>query len=445
MTQDELIEIDPNATEFYKPNDPDNEEDDTMDALNDENEDETTERYANVPPFEVHSTPVGYGTGTTRVTTRAMCIKSTVKHGKLLSELLLRMKINPNAFPSIKYIPVGMATNIGSVPYMNLIQQNNVYLTSVATIAVAGIPDKALNLEIPVHQTDNRKTQTLREILMATDWCTQIEPTQTPGRILLITTKSNLDHGRQWLDDNLPPLFTIFLPKNPKFIPDTDNPVAHRIDMRNTNKTLADYTEALCQHIKPITAKANAPTPYARPPPPKTNRLVPISFAQAVKSNLRAQANTAAEQGRKKKARNADGTSVTTDTSSDITQASTATTNIQNLKDEILNTVRQEIANLLKADLTPLHNEIKTVQQTLTTKIDQQNTVMHQFQEKLTSAHEHFQEQIQKDYIRMQNHQKQIQHDHNNLQRQMEAFFTRFAQIPTSFQPPSGHPEGGER
>jgi len=71
-----------------------------------------------------------------------MCIKSTVKHGKLLAKLLLRMKININAFPSIKYIPVGMATMIGSVPYMTLIQQNNVYLTSVATIAVARIQDK---------------------------------------------------------------------------------------------------------------------------------------------------------------------------------------------------------------------------------------------------------------------------------------------------------------
>jgi len=67
--------------------------------------------------------------------------------------------------------------------------------------------------------------------------------------------------------------------------------------------------------------------------------------------------------------------------------------------------------------------------------------MMQQFQEKLTTVQEKFQEQIQMDYIRMQNHQKQIQHDHNNLQRQMEAFFNRFAQIPTSFQPPSGQPE----
>jgi len=299
---------------------------------------------------------------------------------------------------------------------MTLIQQNNVYLTSVATIAVAGIPDKALNLEIPVQQSGNWKTQTLWEILMETEWCTQIDPTQTPGRILLITTKSNLDQGRQWLDDNLPPLFTIYLPKNPTFVADPDTPIAHRIDMRAANKTLAEYVENICQTIKPVPTKTNAPTPYARPPPPKTPRLVDISFAQAVKNNMRMQNNDSNEQGRKKKARNADNISDTTEQSSETTQASTVTTNIQTLKNEILNTVRQELASLLKTDLTPIHNEIKMVQQTLTTKIDQQNAVIQQFQEKLTTAQEQFQEQIRTDYTRMQNHQKQIQHDHNNLQ-----------------------------
>jgi len=122
------------------------------------------------------------------------------------------------------------------------------------------------------------------------------------------------------------------------------------------------------------------------------------------------------EQGQKKKGRNADAISVTIENSSNNTQASTATTHIQNLKNKILTTVCQELVSLLKTDLTPIHNEIKMVQQTLTSKIDQQNAVMKQFQEKLTTVHKQFQEQIRMDYIRMQNHQKQIQHDHNNLQ-----------------------------
>jgi len=163
ITQDKLTEIDPNAEEFYKLKAKTPEDDKVLeDILEDDDEDEPTDKYDNIPPFEVYSTPVGYGTGTTRVSTRAMCIKSTAKHGKVLHELLLRMKVNQNAFPNIKYIPVGMAATIGPTPYMNLIQQNNVYLTSVATIAVAGIQDHTLNLDIPVnHALEPCKTQTL--------------------------------------------------------------------------------------------------------------------------------------------------------------------------------------------------------------------------------------------------------------------------------------------
>jgi len=126
-------------------------------------------------------------------------------------------KANPNAFPSIKYSPVGIASTIRPLPYMNLIQQNNVYLSSVATIAVAGIPAHTPNLDIPINwASELSKTQRLCQILMAIKWCMQICVAQMPGRILLISTKSNLDQDCQWLDDNLLPLFTTFIQSSPQ-------------------------------------------------------------------------------------------------------------------------------------------------------------------------------------------------------------------------------------
>jgi len=48
-------------------------------------------------------------------------------------------------------------------------------------------------------QTDAVKEEksTFQDILMDTEWCVQIEPTQNPGYILLLTMKDNLDYG--WL------------------------------------------------------------------------------------------------------------------------------------------------------------------------------------------------------------------------------------------------------
>jgi len=111
ITQDELVEIDLNAEEFYKPKASSNNEDKVLEDIpDDDDEDKPADKYDNLPPIKIYSALVGYGTGTTWVATRAMCIKSMVKHGKLLNKLLLRMKVNQNAVPNITYIFIGMAT-----------------------------------------------------------------------------------------------------------------------------------------------------------------------------------------------------------------------------------------------------------------------------------------------------------------------------------------------
>jgi len=91
---------------------------------------------------------------------------------------------------------------------------NNAYLTSVATILVIGIPDKALELRIETCNSDNTQCyKTLKGIFLDNKWCCNIKPTETAGKILFITTKGDLDISRQWLNENLPALFTIHLPK----------------------------------------------------------------------------------------------------------------------------------------------------------------------------------------------------------------------------------------
>jgi len=101
-------------------------------------------------PFELYHTDVGYGTGTTRVATKAIGIKSNIEFGKLLNELLLRMQVGKHIFPSMKCIPVRLASNIGVASYTQLICNNNAYLTSIALIPVIGISNHTLNYTIPV-------------------------------------------------------------------------------------------------------------------------------------------------------------------------------------------------------------------------------------------------------------------------------------------------------
>jgi len=114
----------------------------------------------------------------------------------------------------LKYVLVGTANTLGPEPYKQLIRTNNAYLTSVATIPVIGIPDEALELKIEICNSNNNPCfKTLKEIFLDNEWCCNIEPTETAGKILFIATKGDLDVGHQWLDENLPALFTIHLPK----------------------------------------------------------------------------------------------------------------------------------------------------------------------------------------------------------------------------------------
>jgi len=108
---------------------------------------ELTDIY--IPPFEFLITNVGYGTGTTRVTTHMLSIKTNVTHGKVLHEMLLRMANNKNDNPVLKYVPVGMAYTIGLETYKQLILANNAYLSSLASISVVDISNDTLERTIP--------------------------------------------------------------------------------------------------------------------------------------------------------------------------------------------------------------------------------------------------------------------------------------------------------
>jgi len=228
MTPKEVIALDPLAQHFYDAHD------NRTDNIDLETEMELYKAELMniyIPPFELLITKVGYGTGTTRVATHTLGIKTNVSHRKLLHEMLLCMATNQTDNPILKYVLVGMAYTIGTEPYKQLILANNVYLSSIASIPVVGISDDTLECTIPVqHSTLLHHHLTIKEVLLHNDWCINIELTETDGKIFILTTKSNLDIARQWLDKNLPIIFTNHLPKNPTFTPDPDNLIAKRID-----------------------------------------------------------------------------------------------------------------------------------------------------------------------------------------------------------------------
>jgi len=144
LTKDEVEAIDLKALEYYPYTGVKNTCDTTMTDQEWDVFDDDDSKLVPIP-FEVFWTDVGYGTGTTWVATKAIGIKSNVEYGNLLNELLLRMQVGKHILLNMKYIPVGLATNIGAASYTQLICDNNAYLTATASILVLGISDSTLN------------------------------------------------------------------------------------------------------------------------------------------------------------------------------------------------------------------------------------------------------------------------------------------------------------
>jgi len=436
LTQEELLAIDPNASDYYAPTAEfmaDTTDTSLAQAMAEYNNDDNGSKIFSIP-FELYCTEVAYGTGAARVDMKVIGIKSNVEYGKVLNELFLRMKIDPQIFPNLQYVPVGLAANIGTAPYMQLIRDNNAYLTSLTAIPLQGFNDRILNYTIPTRVANNKEEfRSIREIFMDTEWCVQIEPTQNPGRILLLTTKSQLETGREWLDDNLPILFTQYLPKNEQFQVTQEPTIPTHVDIKPASAALDTYANALKQKLirRPPTANANQ---FAHPPSSRTPPLTTISYSAAAKKNL--SRTSSQEPPKKKKARNADATSTAMAQSSETLQTSATTATHQNLTSELLTTLRAEVKQLIQQDLQPIQHELKNLHQTLTSATDKTNSDLQQFHQKLEANQASFNNQL----AQLASAMKAQQDYYDN---QMRNLFAHLSSLTSVQSPPSQNLEGG--
>jgi len=75
------------------------------------------------------------------------------------------------------------------------------------------------------------------------------------GHLLLTTTWFNLKEARQWLDENLEPLFTRYLKKNPQYQPHMEFPIPRCMDRISVNSTTQQYAEKLMNSIPNYTQR----------------------------------------------------------------------------------------------------------------------------------------------------------------------------------------------
>ncbi len=258
ITADEVIAMTPDAADHYKL---------AMDSGDD------TQTF--VPPFEVFPTRISTGLKNDKIYTDTVGIACASQHAKLLGELAARLfKSPPRYLSHMKFVPSGIHNIVGDATYRNMITDNNKFLTSGASIPLEGIDEAALDttMSLTIGKNKNKEDITLRELLLRTAWCTQVEKTETAGKIIVVTTKGQLQTARRWLDDSIPKLFNTHLPKNPIYKP-FQQTLPTRTDRIHTTDAMTTYADALkTQYQTENNLNDSNTKQFNKPPARKTSR-----------------------------------------------------------------------------------------------------------------------------------------------------------------------------
>jgi len=167
------------------------------------------------PPFEIFHTTIGSGPSNACSETDVIGIKCKVGKAALVREFFLQTAEQIEKQGQGKFVPAGLANVIGKATMSKLIQDNNQYLKNITSIPIYGLPTEALKIVMEVNDedADNKKVQiTVLDYILAAEWCHGLEPTDSNGKYLIITTVRQVSEAREWIDNNLEAMFTEFLP-----------------------------------------------------------------------------------------------------------------------------------------------------------------------------------------------------------------------------------------
>jgi len=214
-----------------------------------------------LPNFEIYRTRLSHGRALTQVSTDVIGIKCEPRDAKLLGEFFARMasETNNDNRDGV-FIPKGAAYLLGPKMYEQVLQDNNFFLTTVATIPV-NLEYEAWFAVIDPHNNGSDPIS-LHEHLLRKPWFLQIESVGK-NKCLVVTTRPNLPEARSWIDDNLEKLVR-------KSIPTGIDPPAsllpRRLDKPVYSATSQTYADILKKQFSLVSAPQTNTTDNNRPP-----------------------------------------------------------------------------------------------------------------------------------------------------------------------------------
>jgi len=248
-----------------------------------------------------------------------------------------------------------------------IIRDNNQYLKNVTGIPIYGLPSAALDIEITIRENDTSTTQIrtkVRDYILNAEWCHGLEPTDSEGKYFIITFTQQLSEAREWLDDNLEGLFVNYIPQFGSFTPSDGYAFPKRGDKPKYSGQLGTYADKL-RTLYPNTPQTehHSVTKWNKSPLHKTRTNSPPTLVFSPEeypilprpSKKRTQQDQLPPQS----------------TSSVSNTTATTSVTAQELRNQIIQDIKDDFTKLISNELTNLREELKETFSALKTNIQQ--------------------------------------------------------------------------
>jgi len=126
-----------------------------------------------LPDFVVYRTRISHGREPSRVTTDVLGVKTAPRDAKLLTEFFIRLASVTNDQRDGIFIPKGTSYLLGQPTYVQMLQENNFFLTNVATIPV-NLEYQAWFAIIDPNQTSETEPISIHDHLLRKSWFLQL-------------------------------------------------------------------------------------------------------------------------------------------------------------------------------------------------------------------------------------------------------------------------------
>jgi len=236
-----------------------------------------------LPEFELFKTTISHGRDTARVKTDVIGIKCAVDKARLLKEFFAQL-CNPMEMDTRigVFIPTGAIHMIGPEAYANLLRENNSYIDNVATVPIGDFQHATLDIPYSTEADTDIDTTTLYDDILQQPWCLSVERSTVENKVLVLTTKGQLNQAREWVDLQLPQLYEQHISDK------IDVTTLKHMTPRRLNKPfLTTASTTYADKLKLRTSLISNTNPnlnkFNRPAPTRQTKPADITFAEQAK------------------------------------------------------------------------------------------------------------------------------------------------------------------